>query len=117
MPDFPAAADQPHPLSARAVQDTASLLGLLSSTVRLHLLWLLASGAQDVTALAEATGQTVATVSHHLGKLKLARIVDLRRDGRRHIYVIADPHVVDVLRVALEPHLQRAPSRRKVRRA
>jgi DNA-binding transcriptional ArsR family regulator len=47
------------------------MFALLSAAVRLHILWLLAGGERDVSSLAEATGQTVATVSHHLGKLKL----------------------------------------------
>lgn len=112
---MPGAAVQPRPLPARALQETASVFGLLSSTVRLHLLWLLADGGQDVTTLAEATGQSVATVSHHLGKLKLARIVDVSRDGKRRVYVLADAQVVDLVRVALQPRLERTPARRKAR--
>lgn len=105
LPENPAA-DQLLPLPTRALQDTASVFGLLSSTVRVHLLWLLAGGGQDVSTLAEATGQTVATVSHHLGKLKLARIVEVHRRGKHHIYVIAEPRVLDVVRLAIQPHLQ-----------
>jgi DNA-binding transcriptional ArsR family regulator len=113
------AADQLPPLPPRTLQETASLFGLLSSTVRVHLLWLLAANGQDVSTLAEATGQTVATVSHHLGKLKLARIVEARRQGKHQVYVITDPHALDIVRLGIQPHLQAAhqTSRRKTRHA
>ncbi len=108
------ASEKLQPIPARALQETASLFGLLSSTVRVHLLWLLAEGGHDVSTLAEATGQTVATVSHHLSKLKLARIVEAHRQGKHHIYVIAEPRVLDVVRLGIEPHLK--PTRQTPRR-
>jgi DNA-binding transcriptional ArsR family regulator len=88
------------PLSPRLLQDTASLFALLSATVRLHILWLLAGGDQDVGTLADKTGQSVATVSHHLGKLKLAGLVRARRQGKRHVYTATDSHVLEVIRLA-----------------
>jgi DNA-binding transcriptional ArsR family regulator len=97
----PGAADQ---VSPRALQDTASLFGLLSATVRLHILWLLDSGEQDVGTLAERTGQSVATVSHHLGKLKLAGLVRAQRHGKRQVYVATDETALAVIRVALDAH-------------
>ncbi|UXA19179.1 helix-turn-helix transcriptional regulator [Mycobacterium sp. SMC-4] len=115
MPDDPAALDDPLP--PRLLQDTAALFALLSATVRLHLLWLLASGERDVGTLADGTGQTVATVSHHLGKLKLAGLVESRRHGKRQVYVASDPHVLQIIRAAVEPALQQAPARKRARRA
>lgn len=96
------------------------MFGLLAATVRLHLLWLLASGERDVGTLAEATDQSIATVSHHLGKLKLAGLVRSRRDGKRQLYVVADPLVSDVVRLVLEQRLKdqaHASSGRRRRRA
>ena len=87
------------PLPPRLLQDTASMFALLSATVRLHILWLLASGDRDVGTLADETGQSVATVSHHLSKLKLAGLVRARRVGKRQVYVVADTHVVEVVRL------------------
>jgi DNA-binding transcriptional ArsR family regulator len=95
-------ADTPGPaLSPQHLQDTAALFGLLSATVRLHVLWLLAEGERDVGTLADATGQSVATVSHHLSKLKLARLVRARRHGKHHVYYATNPHALEVIRVAL----------------
>ena len=101
MPDAPEVAAFAEPLPPRLLQDTAAMFGLLSATVRLHILWLLAGGDCDVGTLAEHTGQSMATVSHHLGKLKLAGLVEARRHGKRQVYVIADPHIVDIVRIAI----------------
>lgn len=92
----------PDPLPPDLLQDAAAVFGLLSATVRLHLLWLLARGERDVGTLAEETGQSVATVSHHLGKLKLAGLVRARRQGKHQIHYVDDPHVVEMVRLAVE---------------
>ncbi|GAB3150703.1 ArsR/SmtB family transcription factor [Amycolatopsis sp. NPDC004378] len=100
---MPAPADPPPPapLPPDLLQDAAVTFGLLSATVRLHLLWLLAHGERDVGTLAEETGQSVATVSHHLGKLKLAGLVRARRHGKHQIHSIDDPQVADIVQLAV----------------
>jgi DNA-binding transcriptional ArsR family regulator len=115
--DTPAAASTARPLPARVLQDTASTFGLLAATVRLHILWLLASGDHDVSTLAAATDQSVATVSHHLSKLKLAGLVDVRRQGKRRVYVAADAQVIDVVVLAIERRLPEADLHRHARHA
>ncbi|MCD2195187.1 metalloregulator ArsR/SmtB family transcription factor [Actinomycetospora endophytica] len=92
------------PPDPEVIQDAASTFGLLSATVRLELLWVLAAGENDVGTLAEQVGQTVATVSHHLGKLKLAGLVSARRAGRHQFYAVDDPHVVEMVRLAVAHH-------------
>jgi DNA-binding transcriptional ArsR family regulator len=99
--DTPAAASIAEPLPARLLQDTASMFALLSATVRLQILWLLATGDRDVSTLAAATGHSVATVSNHLSKLKLAGMVHARRQGKRQVYVASDAHVIEILRLAV----------------
>ena len=101
MSDASAAAPIAQPLPARMLQDTASMFALLSATVRLQILWLLASGDHDVSTLAAATGHSVATVSNHLSKLKLAGMVHARRQGKRQVHVACDTHVIDILRLAV----------------
>jgi DNA-binding transcriptional ArsR family regulator len=97
------------------LQDTATTFGLLSATVRLHLVWLLASGERDVGTLAEQVGQSVATVSHHLAKLKLAGLVRARREGKRQVYLVDDPHVVEIVTLAVHHHreLRDTPAHRR----
>jgi len=88
------------------LQDAAATFGLLSATVRLHLVWLLAEGERDVSSLAEQVGQSVATVSHHLSKLKLAGLVRARREGKRQVYFVDDQHVVDIVQLAIRHHAE-----------
>ncbi|HTF48733.1 MAG TPA: metalloregulator ArsR/SmtB family transcription factor [Pseudonocardia sp.] len=100
-PDPPPAA-----LPPELLQDAAATFGLLSATVRLHLVWLLAEGERDVGSLAEQVGQSVATVSHHLSKLKLAGLVRARREGKRQVYFVDDQHVVDIVQLAIRHHAE-----------
>jgi hypothetical protein len=47
------------------------------------------------------TGATRQAVSAHLAKLRLARLVHARREGRRQVYLIDDPHLVAAVRDTL----------------
>jgi DNA-binding transcriptional ArsR family regulator len=93
-------------LSAELLQHAAGRFGLLASTMRLHIVWVLAHGETDVGGLAEAVGGTLQAVSQHLAKLKLAGLVRSRREGRRHVYVVDDPNLVMIVRLAVEQLLQ-----------
>jgi DNA-binding transcriptional ArsR family regulator len=104
-------------LPESVLQDTAALFGLMSASVRLHLLWLLSIGEHDVGSLAETTGQSLATVSHHLGKLKLAGLVQAQRFGRRRVYVLADADAAAMVRLAITRGLERIVSSDRRRRA
>ncbi len=75
----------------------AGTFALLGSPVRLHVLWLAAQGVHDVTTLAERAGFSVATMSQHLAKLRLAGLISARREGRRHIYTVDDPHILTLV--------------------
>jgi len=87
----PARASGPTPVQ---LQTAAVILDMLSTPTRLHLMWLLAHGDHDVGWLAEQVGATVAAVSQHLGKLRMAGLVSARRDGRQQIYTADNPHVL-----------------------
>ena len=84
-------------LPPEVLQHAAATFGLLASTMRLHIVWLLAQGEADVGTLAERTGGTLQTVSQHLAKLKLAGLVESRREGRRIVYLVADPNLVIIV--------------------
>ncbi|MGD0687953.1 MAG: metalloregulator ArsR/SmtB family transcription factor [Streptosporangiaceae bacterium] len=84
------------------LQQAAGRFGLLASTMRLHIVWVLAHGETDVGGLADAVGGTLQAVSQHLAKLKLAGLVRSRREGRRHVYLVDDPHLVMIVRLAVE---------------
>lgn len=88
------------PDSARLVEAT-KVFALLSDTTRLHLLWLLAREEADVGSL---TGQVAASrtaVSQHLAKLRLAGLVQTRREGRHVYYRLRDGHLKRLVMEAL----------------
>ncbi|CDQ42409.1 ArsR family transcriptional regulator [Mycolicibacterium neoaurum] len=74
---------------------------MLADPTRLHLLWLLTQGEADVSALAEATGGSRTSISQHLAKLRFARLVDTRKDGRRVYYRLRDGHLGRLVREGL----------------
>jgi DNA-binding transcriptional ArsR family regulator len=95
--------------SPEVLQLAASTFGMLAATVRLHIVWRLAHGECDVGSLADDVGATVQVVSQHLAKLKMAGLVQARREGRRQVYLVNDPHLVMVVQEMIA-HL-RSPAR------
>ena len=89
------------------------MFGLLAATVRLQIIWLLCDGERDVGTLAAEVGQSVAAVSQHLAKLKLAGIVRARKEGRRHVYLVDDPDVSEIVQIAVRHHQQKHRTTRK----
>src|SRR4051812_21942263 len=69
------------------------MLRLLADGTRLRLMYLLSEGEYDVTALVAAVGAARPAVSQHLGKLRLAGLVNVRREGRRALYRARGGHV------------------------
>ena len=68
----------------------AQLLRLLSEETRLRILFTVAEGERDVTALWSPMGLPQATVSHHLSFLRVAGLVSTRRAGK-HIHYRRGP--------------------------
>ncbi|MFB9350438.1 ArsR/SmtB family transcription factor [Streptomyces heliomycini] len=68
----------------------AELLALLGDRTRLTLLHALTGGEADVTTLTEVCGAARPAVSQHLARLRLAGLVDTRKEGRRVIYSLRD---------------------------
>jgi DNA-binding transcriptional ArsR family regulator len=88
-----------HPSPAHAVPDdehariAASTFRMLADATRVKILWALFQQESSVNALAEAIGATPAAVSQHLAKLRLAGLVESRKEGTFAFYRAADPHV------------------------
>ena len=111
-----------HEVTAAQLDAAALTFDLLSVPGRLHLVLLLAGQELDVTTLAEATGATVPSTSQQLAKLRAAGVVAARRDGRRQLYRVEDPHILAVIQemfrhiapdgtLALDPVRPRPPRR------
>ncbi|MBL3700206.1 ArsR/SmtB family transcription factor [Leucobacter luti] len=92
--------DDEHPAPSVTEAQLAAAAGtfdMLSTPHRLHIVWLLSEGEYDVTTIAERTGAAVPATSQHLAKLRAAGMVAARRDGRRQLYRIEDPHILAVV--------------------
>ena len=90
----------------------------LAAPQRQQILRLVRDEALSVGAIAEGCGASQQAVSHHLQVLKDAGLVDMKREGRRHLYVVnpdgfesvgsfvADlwPSGLNKLRAVLEDH-------------
>jgi DNA-binding transcriptional ArsR family regulator len=89
------------PDSAR-LREATEVFALLSDTTRLHLLWLLArEEAADVGSLTEQVSASRTAVSQHLAKLRLAGLVETRRQGRHMYYSLSDGHLRRLVMEAL----------------
>src|SRR5258705_12296125 len=95
------------PIDAGPLQESAAMCGMPGATARLQIIWLLCDGERDVGTLAGEVGQSVAAVSQHLAKLKLAGIVRSRKEGRRHVYLVDDTDVSEIVQIAVRHHQQR----------
>jgi DNA-binding transcriptional ArsR family regulator len=93
---------QPRPVTSDQLEAAAATFDLLSVPGRLHLAWLLADQEYDVTTLAGMTGAAVPATSQQLAKLRAAGVVSARRDGRRQLYRIDDPHILRLVQTIFE---------------
>ncbi|MGI5519340.1 ArsR/SmtB family transcription factor [Micromonospora sp. CA-259024] len=75
------------------MEAATQMLRMLGDGTRLRLMWMLVGGEHDVTALVAALGVARPAVSQHLGKLRLAGLVTMRREGRRAVYGVRGGHV------------------------
>lgn len=94
LPDFAMPEDEQVRLAADAFR-------MLADPNRIRILWALLQGESSVNCLAELIGATQSTVSQHLAKLRLAGLVQVRREGTFMYYAAADSHVQSLLSEAL----------------
>ena len=66
---------------------------MLADPTRVRLLWTLADGELSVNELAEHVGKPAPSVSQHLAKLRMARLVRTRRAGTTIFYSLENEHV------------------------
>src|SRR5690606_31896894 len=83
------------------IETATVMLRMLADPTRLRLMWLLSQAEYDVTALTGAVGVARPAVSQHLGKLRLAGLVTVRREGRRAVYAAVGGHVRRLVTEAL----------------
>ncbi len=74
---------------------------MLADPTRVKILWALFQGECSVNVLAELVGAAPTVVSQHLSKLRLAGLVENRREGTFAYYSATDAHVHRLLAEAL----------------
>lgn len=77
------------------------ILRMLSDGTRLMLLWCLLDDELSVGDLAAAVSKPASSVSQHLAKLRLARLVQTRRAGNTIYYRLDSEHARQLVRDAI----------------
>ena len=71
---------------------------MLSDTTRVRLLWALLDQERSVNDLADLLGKPAPSISQHLAKLRMARLVTTRREGTQVFYRVENEHVAQLVR-------------------
>lgn len=66
---------------------------MLADSTRVQVLWALVDRELSVNDLAEHVGKPAPSVSQHLAKLRMARLVRTRKEGTQVIYRLENDHV------------------------
>ena len=90
------------PVRALAVSELSSLLGVLSHPDRIRIVERLRSGEQDVKTLSEGLDLAQPRASQHLAQLRAHHLVQVRREGRRVHYRLANPGIARWLAEGLD---------------
>jgi ArsR family transcriptional regulator, zinc-responsive transcriptional repressor len=85
--------DSPEPLAEDQVSLVVEVFRMLADPTRIQVLWALADAELSVNELAERVGKPAPSVSQHLAKLRMARLVRTRRAGTTIFYSIENEHV------------------------
>lgn len=72
----------------QSLSSLCQLFRLLSDKTRLQIVMLLAGGERNVTSLCEELKLPQPTVSHHLGLLRMNRVIINKRHGKQVIYAL-----------------------------
>jgi len=74
-------------------KELVQVFKLLSDETRLRiLLYLMREGELHVTALCDRLKQSQPAVSHHLALLRVAGVIEARRDGKHNYYSVRKEH-------------------------
>jgi DNA-binding transcriptional ArsR family regulator len=84
-------------LDSQYVELAVEVFGMLADATRIRLILALRDGELSVNRLADIVDRNPATVSQHLAKLRLARMVTTRRQGTTVFYALADEHALQLV--------------------
>ena len=80
-------------LPADQVALAVEVFRMLADGTRIQILWALIGGEMPVNDLAAVIGKPGPSVSQHLAKLRMARLVRTRREGTQIFYQLENDHV------------------------
>ncbi|MFK0296852.1 ArsR/SmtB family transcription factor [Streptomyces sp. NPDC090442] len=99
-------------LTVAEITAVTALLKAVAGPIRLRLLQALADDQElAVGELTECVGAPYAAVSQHLGRLRAAGLVGVRRSGHRVLYRTTNPHLPSLLAAARHLAARPAPAR------
>jgi DNA-binding transcriptional ArsR family regulator len=81
------------PLAEDHVGLIVEVFRMLADPTRIRVLWALTEGEASVNDLAEKVDKPAPSVSQHLAKLRMARLVRTRRAGTMIFYSLENEHV------------------------
>lgn len=76
-------------------KELAEIFKLIAHPDRIRVIEELRSGEKDVNTLVESLSLPGPRVSQHLSLMKAHRVVEERRDGRRHFYHLTQPEIAE----------------------
>ncbi len=84
---------EPAGLPADQVDLAVEVFRMLAEGTRIRILWALIDGEMAVNDIAHAVGKPGPSVSQHLAKLRMARLVRTRREGTQIFYQLENDHI------------------------
>jgi DNA-binding transcriptional ArsR family regulator len=81
------------PIPEDQVNLIVEVFRMLADPTRVRVLWALTDGESSVNELAQQVAKPAPSVSQHLAKLRMARLVRTRREGTTIFYSLENEHV------------------------
>lgn len=81
------------PIADDQVALVVEVFRMLADPTRVQVLWALSDQELSVNELADYVGKPAPSVSQHLAKLRMARLVRTRREGTTIFYSLENDHV------------------------
>ena len=88
-------------LQVEQAELAAEVFRMLADSTRVRLLWAMLDMELSVNELADLVGKPAPSVSQHLAKLRMARLVRTRRVGTQVFYRVENDHVARLVRDAV----------------
>jgi ArsR family transcriptional regulator, zinc-responsive transcriptional repressor len=106
-------AESPDRLDDEQANLIVEVFRMLADPTRIQVLWALTGAEHSVNELAERVGKPAPSVSQHLAKLRMARLVRTRRSGTTIFYSLESEHVHQLVTDAVYNAEHGVPSRHR----